>query len=241
MSVILAIDTSATPVSCALLQEGRVLASDFAHTGMTHSQTLVPMVEHILKTTDLKITQVDAIAVNSGPGSFTGVRIGVATVKGLAFAHDIPCISVSTLESMAYNIMGLPSDAVIACVMDARCRQVYAATFSLNNGKIARLSPDEAISIEELKNRLKNVENSVILVGDGADLCYNSMRDELENIHLAPLALRYQNAVSTAVVAAEKLAAGETIEAQALQPVYLRLPQAERELRQRQQSVTQKQ
>ena len=240
MSTVLAIDTSATPVSCALLREGRLLASHYSHTGLTHSQTLLPMIEQVLADAALTVDKLDALAVNAGPGSFTGVRIGVATVKGLAFAHKIPCVSVSTLACMAEGFAGMPGEAVIACVMDARCRQVYAALFKLKGGQIERLTPDEAISVDELQNRLKNVEFPIILVGDGSEMCYTILKDELCNLTLAPLALRYQNAVATAAIASRLFEAGETVPADKLLPTYLRLPQAERELRQRQQAAENK-
>ncbi len=234
MATILALDTSATPVSCALLKDGRLLASCYSHTGQTHSQILLPMVEQMLKTANILASSLDAIAVNAGPGSFTGVRIGVATVKGIAFADDIPCVSVSTLESMSENFAGLPGNSVIACVMDARCEQVYTALFRLDNGVVTRLTEDEAISIADLETKLKSIENSIILVGDGAELCYNKLSGSVDKLTLAPVSLRYQNAVGTAMVAERRLTAGDSISATELLPTYLRLPQAERELRLRQ-------
>lgn len=236
MALILAVDTSATPVSCALLQDDRVLASYYSHSGQTHSQTLMPMIEHMLKLSgELTVAQMDAVAVNVGPGSFTGVRIGVSTVKGLAFANEIPCIAVSTLEAMAEPLCALPLEGLVCCVMDARCRQVYTASFDLStDGVLARRTPDEAISVEELGNRLKNEKKSVILVGDGAKMCYTVLKETVPNLMLAPTALRYQSAVGTALAAGRKLLAGETVSAAALMPTYLRLPQAERELRARQ-------
>lgn len=240
MSTILAVDTSATPVSCALLRDGRLLASYYSHTGLTHSQTLMPMISQVLADAAITVDALDALAVNAGPGSFTGVRIGVATVKGLAFAHNIPCVSVSTLACMAEGVAGMPGEAVVACVMDARCRQVYSALFTLQDGQVQRMTPDEAISIDELQTRLKNVECPIILVGDGSEMCYTILKEELPTVSLAPLALRYQNASATAVVAARCLEAGETVSADKLLPLYLRLPQAERELRQRQQAADNK-
>lgn len=237
MSTILAIDTSATPVSCALLRDGRLLASNYSHTGLTHSQTLMPMIEQVLADARLSVDELDALAVNAGPGSFTGVRIGVATVKGLAFAHNIPCVSVSTLACMAEGFTGMPDNAVIASVMDARCRQVYTALFKLEEGQVTRLTPDEAISVDELQNRLKNIDLPIILVGDGCEMCYNMLKETLSHVFLAPLAVRYQQASATAAIGARLFEAGETVTADALLPVYLRLPQAERELRQRQQTA----
>ncbi len=235
MALILAVDTSATPVSCALLQDERVLASYYSHSGQTHSQTLMPMIEHMLRLSGLTVARLDAVAVNAGPGSFTGVRIGVSTVKGLAFADEIPCIAVSTLEAMAEPLRTLPLEGLVCCVMDARCRQVYTASFDLSaDGGLTRQTPDEAIAVEELKNRLKNVKKSVILVGDGAKMCYTMLKEEIPTLFLAPTALRFQSAVGTALAAGRKLLSGETISAAALMPAYLRLPQAERELRARQ-------
>ncbi|MBE6778461.1 MAG: tRNA (adenosine(37)-N6)-threonylcarbamoyltransferase complex dimerization subunit type 1 TsaB [Ruminococcaceae bacterium] len=236
MATILAMDTSATPVSCAVVRDGRVVYSCFAHNGSVHSQTLMPMVDKALDVAGIAVGELDAIAVSAGPGSFTGVRIGVSAVKGISFTGNIPCVSVSTLEAMAKNVSGLPFDGVVCCVMDARCQQVYMALFELGtDGQTVRLTPDQAISIEELKKTLKKLEKSVILVGDGSDLCYNILKSEIRSLFLSPLSIRYQNAVGVAQVAVDKLRDGDTLTGEELQPVYLRLPQAERELRARQQ------
>ncbi|MBQ9860431.1 MAG: tRNA (adenosine(37)-N6)-threonylcarbamoyltransferase complex dimerization subunit type 1 TsaB [Clostridia bacterium] len=231
MSLILAIDTSAKPVSCALIQEDKILAAYYSNTGLTHSQTLLPMVEHVLHTADVTVDALDAVAVNAGPGSFTGVRIGVSAVKGIAFARQKPCIAVSTLEAMAQPL-SVVGDTLICCVMDARCQQVYTALFQKNEeGACIRLSEDEAVSLETLKERLLSANRPVMLVGDGSELCYTYLRDTVPNLQMAPPPVRYQNAAGTAVSAMAKWRAGDTVSAAELLPVYLRLPQAERELR----------
>ncbi len=233
MALILAIDTSAKPVSCALVQDDRLLGSFYSNTGLTHSQTLMPMIRNLLGISGITPDKLDAVAVNAGPGSFTGVRIGVSAVKGIAFTDNIPCISVSTLESMAHQV-AVPSDTVICCTMDARCQQVYSALFTKNEaGETLRLSDDEAISLADLKEKLLSVQKPVVFVGDGSDLCYNAYRDTVPLLHLAPAAVRYQNAAATAAVAHRMFEAGQTISAEELLPVYLRLPQAERELNNR--------
>ncbi|MBO5798168.1 MAG: tRNA (adenosine(37)-N6)-threonylcarbamoyltransferase complex dimerization subunit type 1 TsaB [Clostridia bacterium] len=222
---ILALETSAGPASCALVEDGRVLASAYINTPLTHSQTLMPMVESMLQNAGLSFSQVERLAVTAGPGSFTGVRIGVAAVKGLAFANDTPCVGVSTLAAIARNMEGLGFDGIVCAAMDARCRQVYTACFE----KGERLTPDEAISLDELKNRLISYKKPIFLLGDGAKLCYTAFVDYVPALYLAPEHLRYQNAVGVAAEAAQC----ETVTAEALQPLYLRLPQAERELRAR--------
>ncbi len=235
MLTILAVDTSATPVSCAVLRDGCLLASYYAHTKLTHSQTLMPMIEHTLYTNRLTMQDIDVLAVNSGPGSFTGVRIGVSAVKGLAFADKKPCVEVSTLESIAEGFRGLPLDAVICCAMDARCQQVYTALFEVDAaGNVTRLSEDEALSLDTLKERLLSLGKPVIFAGDGAALCVEVFKDTAVRHMLSPLALRYQNAACVAAVAAIRLAEGKVLTDEALLPQYLRLPQAERELRARQ-------
>lgn len=234
MALLLALDTSATPVSCAILQDGRVLASYYAHVGLTHSQTLMPMVEHTLQLAGITVSQLDALAVNAGPGSFTGVRIGVSAVKGLAFSNNIPCLSVSTLEAMAAPLRDLPLKGKVVALMDARCQQVYTATFAMDGaGGLSRLTPDEAISMETLKERWSGEKEPIFLVGDGSELCYRALKPNFPQLFLASPALRYQSAVGTALVAAERLDRGETVTAEELMPTYLRLPQAERELRSR--------
>lgn len=235
MSVILAVDTSATPVSCAVLRDDRVLASYFSHTGLTHSQTLMPMVQSVLNTARISVSDLNALAVTVGPGSFTGVRIGVSAIKGLAFADDLPCVAVSTLSSLARNVCGLPFRGVVCCAMDARCQQVYCALFSQNEaGEQERLTADEAISLDTLRERLLSYNLSIMFVGDGAQLCYDTLRDSISDCALAPLSVRWQSAVSVALEAQDALERGDTISAQDLLPTYLRLPQAERELRRRQ-------
>ncbi len=236
MPLLLAVDTSAKPVSCALMQDDRILASYYANTGLTHSQTLMPMIESVLHLAGVTVEQLDALAVNAGPGSFTGVRIGVSAVKGLAFTHDKPCVSVSTLSAMAQQTAA-SLGSVICCVMDARCQQVYTALFRKTEiGETERLTEDEAISLEELKNRLKSYDYPIVLVGDGSELCYTYLREDIQRLQLAPAAVRYQNATGTAAVAMRMLLSGDTVSAEELLPLYLRLPQAERELRQRMES-----
>ena len=212
--MILSVDSSAVTASVALTDGKKVIKSEFINAGLTHSETLLPMIKRVMG--DHKISDLDAIAVTAGPGSFTGVRIGVATVKGLAFNDNIPCISVSTLEAIACNF--LDEDCIVCSVMDARRMQFY------KNGKAVRLCDDRAISIDDLKNDLKKYEK-VIIAGDGARLCYDNLC--IDNIILAPEDKRYQCGQGVALAAENK----EKISAAALMPVYLRLSQAERELK----------
>ena len=231
MPMILAVDTSAKSVSCALVSNQQLLASSFANTGLTHSQTLMPMVQDMLRTAAVSMDQIDAVAVNAGPGSFTGVRIGVSAVKGFAFTRNLPCISVSTLACMA-EIAAVAPNTVVCGVMDARCQQVYAATFLVNeDGNPTRLSEDTALAIVDLGEQLKSIKNPIVLIGDGSELCYMTLKDSVPNLSLAPPAVRHQNAAGTALVAERMYLAGEMVSADALLPVYLRLPQAERELK----------
>ncbi len=241
--LILALESSAGPASCALLYggpdgTGHLVASAGVHTGLTHSQTLLPMVGDLLKNAGLTMEDVDVLAISAGPGSFTGVRIGVAAVKGLAFARNLPCAGVSTLAAMARRLEGLPFTGVVLAAMDARCGQVYTASFACEAGRLARMTPDEALTIDEVGQRLKNQpefsEKTVFMVGDGAEVCYNTLRDRVPNLHLAPDGLRYQQAVGVAMEAAVVAAEGRLVSPDELMPVYLRLPQAERELRARQ-------
>ena len=227
---ILAIDTSAVTASAAVVEDGALVAATELRSKMTHSQTILPMVEDMLKNAALSLKDIDVAAVNVGPGSFTGVRIGVAAVKGFCFADDIPCVAVSTLESMAYNFIGLSQPQIVCAVMDARCAQVYTALFEVGE-TVTRLSPDEAISIEALGGRLQEIGKAVMLVGDGAKVCYAALKEVVDCLYIAPDHLRYQNAVG---VAAAAYRSEQRCEADALQPVYLRLPQAERELKAKQ-------
>ena len=225
---ILAVDTSATAASVAVAEENKLIGEFSINTALTHSQTLMPMVDELLKNTGLSVNDIDAVAVNAGPGSFTGVRIGVAAVKGIAFPKNLPCVSVSTLESMAYNLLGY--DCVVCSVMDARCSQVYNALFKVNGYTVTRMTDDRALSLTDLKLELQNIREKIVLVGDGAVLCSKFLDSELENVMLAPFNNRIQTASSVAYAAFEKINNGETLTADELMPVYLRLPQAQREL-----------
>ena len=324
---ILALDCSAAPASCAVWEDGRLLAECYIHVKLTHSQTLMPMVEGMLAAAHLALSDMDGFAVSAGPGSFTGVRIGVAACKGMAWPLQKPCAAVSTLEAMAENLrdadqpertaasritgadrpivsaddvdtsrrLNVPAapadgsdvscgwvepdapgllsssaapadapeasrglvepsipagradsaggldgpdavepeeaDALLCCVMDARCNQVYNALFLRNKGEIRRLTPDRALLIEELDKELAGYGSlPVILAGDGAELCHKRLETPTR---LAPEALRFQRASGVAAAAARLLTFGKGLSAEALQPVYLRLPQAERELKRR--------
>lgn len=224
---ILAFDSSAKSASVALIDNNKIIGNFFINTTLTHSQTLVPMANQLLTNTQTDLNDIDALAISAGPGSFTGVRIGVSAVKGLAIATDKPCISVSTLEAMPYNC--IQENCKVVAVMDARCNQVYNANFSINNGVITRLCDDRALSIDDLYEEIKAIDNKIILVGDGAELCYNSYKEKSSNIVLAAEHIRFQNATGVALAALNKKA----ISAEELMPVYLRLPQAQRELNKR--------
>lgn len=218
--MLLSMDSSAVTASVALTDGDEIIKSEFVNSGLTHSETLLPMITRVMD--GHKYSELDGIAITAGPGSFTGVRIGVATVKGLAFNDDIPCFSVSTLEAIAYNFVD--KNAVVCAVMDARRMQFYNALFRVQNGKVERLCDDRAISIEDLRNDLKQY-NKVVIAGDGAKLCFQNI--ELENCTLADDDRIYQNAVGVAKAAQNKNA----IPPKALMPVYLRQSQAERELK----------
>ena len=231
---LLSLETSAGAASCAVTQDGRLLAEGFVNTRQTHSQTLMPMVQQALSQAELTAAELDGLAIAAGPGSFTGVRIGVAALKGLAFPHDIPCVGVSTLLAMAENFRDLPGDFHICAVMDARCRQVYTAGFAAKNGEISRLTPDEALPMDTVLTRLMETDRPCVLVGDGAAMCFDVWCDARPGLMLAPEHLRFPRAAGVAAAAQPLFACGETVEAAALLPVYLRLPQAERELKARQ-------
>lgn len=218
--MLLSMDSSAVTASVALTDGDEIIKSEFVNSGLTHSETLLPMITRVMD--GRKYSELDGIAITAGPGSFTGVRIGVAMVKGLAFNDDIPCYSVSTLEAIAYNFVD--KNAVVCAVMDARRMQFYNALFKVQNGKVERLCDDRAISIEDLRNELKQY-GKVIIAGDGAKLCFQNI--ELENCTLADDDRIYQNAVGVAKAAQNKNA----ISPKALMPVYLRQSQAERELK----------
>ena len=224
---ILALETSAKAVSAAVSENGRILASGYQDTGLTHSRTLMPIVEHILKNTDLKLSDMDAIAVAVGPGSFTGIRIGVAAAKGLAFSMDKPAVGISTLAALARNVAF--ADGLVVCAMDARRNQVYNALFLAHDGVLTRQCPDRAIGLAELAEEIKNRPEPKFVVGDGAKLCYNYLLEQDVPCRMAPPQMVMQNAVGVALAAEEMAAAGQVTTARDLVPVYLRLSQAERE------------
>lgn len=228
---ILALDSSATAASVALLEDEFIIGEFYIHTKRTHSQTLLPMIDALLTNTSVSINEIDLFAVSNGPGSFTGIRIGVAAIKGMAMALKKPCAAVSTLWAMA--AMHIDKDGMICAVMDARCNQVYNALFRISKGKIERMTEDRAILIDDLKNELTNYQEIINLVGDGSVLCYNSFGSLLENVRLTPEQSRYQKAFGVGMVGLEKHRLGEIVSAKELLPSYLRLPQAERELKKR--------
>ena len=223
---ILALETSAKAVSAAVSEDGKILCSGYQDTGLTHSRTLMPIVEHILKNTGLTVADMDAIAVAAGPGSFTGIRIGVSAAKGLAFAADKPAVGVSTLAAMARNVAFC--DGLVICAMDARRQQVYNALFEAKDGSLTRLTSDRAIALAELVEELKGDPQPMTVVGDGALLCHGFLTEAGIPCRLAPAHLRMQNAMSVALAGEAMAAEGKLVSAQALEPVYLRPAQADR-------------
>lgn len=223
---ILALETAAKAVSAAIAEDGKVLASGYQDTGLTHSRTLMPIVECLLKNTDMTVRDMDAVAVSAGPGSFTGVRIGVSAAKGLAFAAGIPTVAVSTLAALARNAALL--DGLVVCAMDARRQQVYNALFEARGGALTRLTPDRAIALADLAEELRGDPRPKTVLGDGGRMTFDFLTAAGVPCRLAPGHLVKENAVSVALEAEELARSGKLISAQKLAPVYLRPPQAER-------------
>ena len=224
---ILAFETSAKAASVALLENGKLLGEAYQNTGLTHSQTLMVMAEDMLKACNLSASDVEAVAVAAGPGSFTGVRIGVAAAKGFAWGAQLPCYGVSTLEAMARNL-GVYQGYVVPA-MDARRNQVYTAIFHAEKGQLTRVEEDMAISLAELGEKIKIFAEPVFLVGDGAVLCYNTLLEEVQGLVLPPEHRMHQRAAGVALAAQALADAGDPGNGAELTPNYLRLSQAERE------------
>ena len=227
---ILSVECSASPASCAIIDDGKIRASSFVNAKLTHSQTLMQMLINTLDNSATKLCDIDRIAIAVGPGSFTGLRIGISAVKGLASPLGIPCVPVSTLDGIAENFA--PRDCVVCAVMDARCNQFYNALFEIKDGVISKLCDDRALLAEELISEINEIspDKHIIICGDGADLFYKNLSG-VKNVVLAPEHLKFQNAVGIGMYAFKNIENINAVTCENLLPVYLRLPQAERELK----------
>ena len=230
--VILGADTTAAAASAAVLRDGKLISECYLNVGLTHSQTMLTLIDGALANAGLAAADVDCFAVAHGPGSFTGVRIGVSAVKGLSFPNNTPCYGVSTLEALAYCADA--EDCVICPVMDARCQQVYTALFRKVNGGIVRLTEDQPLPLEDLAALLENYGGPVLLLGDGADLTYGFLSQKRTDVRKFSEVFRFQHASGVAMAAWHMYNKGVSpCSGAELQPVYLRMPQAERELKKR--------
>ena len=223
--LILAFETSAKAASAALLEDGKLLGECYQNTGLTHSQTLMVMAENLLSQCGKTVEDVTAVAVAAGPGSFTGVRIGVAAAKGFAWGQEIPCYGVSTLEAMAQSARFLPEGTIVCPAMDARRSQLYNALFTVHNGVPVRLTEDRAIAAAALAEELSGSGKRVWILGDGWAICEKALKERGVECTVAPEELRWQTAFGVCLAAQNKTPTG----AEDLLPVYLRLSQAERE------------
>lgn len=224
---ILALETSAVTASVAITEDEKLLGQSFQNSGLTHSVTLMPMVTQLLDNVGLTLHDIDVVAVAAGPGSFTGVRIGVAAAKGLAWTDGKPCAPCSTLESMAWQCAHMEGE--ICAVMDARRNQVYAARFLAQDGTLTRLSEDAAIGLDQLAQELEKSSNAKFLVGDGASLCYNFLKERGISATRMPPHLAYQTAWGVARAGLELARRDQLVSGAAMAPQYHRLSQAERE------------
>lgn len=220
---ILAVDTAGKTVGVALLRDSRLLYECYLDAGLTHSETLLPLIDTCLKLCGLTPADIDLYGVNAGPGSFTGLRIGLAAVKGLALPRQTLCVPVSTLEALAAAHTG---EGTVLCALDARRAQVYSAAFDLATH--ARLLEDDARAVADLASFVENCKKPLFFVGDGAALCYNKYGGQ-PGVLAAPAALTNGRAAAVALVAQRMAQAGQAVLPAALLPDYHRLSQAERE------------
>ena len=227
--LILALDSTAQVGSVALCQDETLIAEYTINTGNTHSETLLPMVESVLKIAGYTVDDVELFVCTAGPGSFTGVRIGASTIKGMAFGKGKPCVGVSTLEALALN--GVALDGILCPSMNARRQQVYNALFDGDGASLSRLCEDRALAITELGEELmqKYPESPVYLMGDGAKLVYDALRDTMgARLILLPERLIHQSGYNTAMAGLRLYRGGVATTDAELSPVYLRPSQAER-------------
>ncbi len=226
---ILGFDTSAKAASVALTENGKLISEFYLDSGFTHSETVLPMAKAVLDAARITPNDVDLFAVNCGPGSFTGLRIGISAVKALAMALNKPCAAVSTLEALAYNVQA--TKGIICAAMDARCNQVYTAFFESDGETVTRLCEDRAITtdalLEDIKKLCSEKEEKITLVGDGAALCLKKFGDEF--VKIAPPQLLLGHASGVCIAAKGIFERGESLSSAELMPNYLRLAQAERE------------
>ena len=226
--ITLAFDSTAKIASVAVLDGDRVLGECTIDNGLTQSELLLPMAENLLNTLGLGFADISLYAAAVGPGSFTGVRIGVSLIKGLAFGKDAPCAPVSTLDALAKNLESL--DGILVPCMDARRSQVYNAIFDSDGSEMKKITPDRAISLAELAEELKKYKGrKIYLSGDGYDVATKALRECGVELSPTPKLLIGASAASVGRVAVEMHARGECVSERELSPTYLRLPQAERE------------
>lgn len=222
--IILGVDSTSKSASAALVKDGVLISEYFLNCGLTHSKTLMNLIEKCMSDAQVDVNQIDNISVSVGPGSFTGVRIGIAAVKGIAFTNDIFCCPISTLEALAVSMKAFTGK--IYSVLDARCNQVYFAEFESDSKTIKRLCNDTAVSLDDIKKRVHDENDKIIFVGDGAELCYNYVGDS-KQVFIADANLRFTRASSVAMCYDEK----KIVKSESLTPSYLRLSQAQRNLK----------
>lgn len=218
--MLISIDTSSKACSCALTDGDTLIAENYLNCGLTHSATLTVLIEDMLAAARVDFDKIDAVAVSNGPGSYTGLRIGIAAAKGMALGRNIPCAGVSTLLSLAYNL--LPFEGVVCAALDARVGQVFTALFEIKGGKVKRLCEDMATTLDELE---KILPDRTMVCGDGTKLVCEAFPEK--GLRPAPMALRYQRASS--VAAAALATAAPMLPANQLEVLYHRKSQAERE------------
>lgn len=229
---ILALDTSGVAGSVAYMKDGKLMGEYYICHKLTHSETIMPMLEHMKALIQIDLEEVDAVAVTNGPGSFTGLRIGVTTAKALGLALNIPVIGVPTLDAMAYNMTH--TDYLICPIMDARRGQVYTSLYKWEQGELRRLVPHTACDMEAYLEELAQREEAVIFLGDGVAVHEEKIKSRLKEAALfAPSFLSLQRASTVAEVATVLYERGEAVSAAELVPIYLRKSQAEREREER--------
>lgn len=230
---ILAIDASGVAASVALLEDDKIVAEYTINYKLTHSQTLMPMINEICTMIDVDLKAIDAIGITSGPGSFTGLRISAGTAKGMAFGLDIPLVDIPTLDAIANNIPY--TNHIICPIMDARRKHVYTALYKWEGETLKRLTDHLVIPMEDVIKMVKEQGEKVIFMGDGIPVYKEMIAEELgEMAYLAPPSLRLQRAATVAMMAMEKAKKGDTVSHMEFAPTYLRPSQAEREYKERQ-------